>query len=162
MVTEAIARELLGIGHYADGVGMAEATDDGGDPMQASAAEQTVGRFVAAFQRNDVDELVTYFTDEAVWHPMPIGPAVGKPAIREAITQWLGMTTQLGTEIHLQVSDGNTVMNERTDRYLIGTQEIAHRIGAVFEVDNGLITAWREYFDMSLLRDYFNARQSER
>jgi hypothetical protein len=26
---------------------------------------------------------------------------------------------------------------------------VAHAIGAVFEIDNDLITAWRQYFDMS-------------
>jgi limonene-1,2-epoxide hydrolase len=117
--------------------------------MATTEAEQIITRFVAAWGRADVDELLDYFADDAVWHPMPMKPAVGKPALREAISEWLGAAAQLGAEIHLQVSDGKTVMHERTDRYLLGTREMATPVGAVFEIDNGLITGWREYFDMS-------------
>jgi limonene-1,2-epoxide hydrolase len=117
--------------------------------VATTEAEQVVSRFVGAWERADVDELLAYFTDDAVWHPMPMKPAVGKGALRGAISQWLGATSQLGAEIHLQVSDGRTVMHERTDRFVLGTREMASPVAAVFEVDNGLITAWREYFDMS-------------
>ena len=117
--------------------------------MATTEAEQIVSRFVAAWERADVDEMLAYFADDAVWHPMPVKPAVGKPAIREAISQWMDSVTHLGAEIYRQVSDGRTVMHERTDRYLLGTREMADAIGSVFEIDNGLITAWREYFDLS-------------
>jgi limonene-1,2-epoxide hydrolase len=117
--------------------------------MGTTDADQTVRRFVAAWERGDVDELLSYFTDDAVLHWMPMKPAVGKPALREAISDWVALCTQLGVEIHLQVSDGNVVMHERTDRFSIGAQEHVSPICAVFEIDNGLITAWREYFDMS-------------
>jgi limonene-1,2-epoxide hydrolase len=114
---------------------------------KTEAAEQIVTRFVEAWERADVDELPEYFADDAVWHPMPMKPAVGKPALREAMSVWLDGTAPRSGEIHLQVSDGKTVMHERTDR--ARDREIPTPIAAVFEIDNGLITAWREYFDMS-------------
>jgi limonene-1,2-epoxide hydrolase len=49
----------------------------------------------------------------------------------------------------MQLSDGKTVMHERTDRYLLGTREMITPVSAVFEFENGRISAWREYFDMS-------------
>jgi limonene-1,2-epoxide hydrolase len=117
--------------------------------MAITEAEQVVSRFVAAWERGDVDELLDYFTEDAIWHPMPVKPAVGKPALREAISVWLGAMTRFGAEIRLQMSDGKTVMHERTDRFSLGTQEHESPVCAVFEIDNGRITAWREYFDMS-------------
>jgi limonene-1,2-epoxide hydrolase len=131
--------------------------DDGGEAIVTTEAEKIVSQFIGAFERNDVDELVDYFSDDAVWHPGPLKPAVGKPAVREAVTQWLAATTQLGTEIHRQVSDGRTVMNERTDRYLLGTREMTTPIAAVYEINNGRIAAWREYFDMSEFRSALGA-----
>ena len=119
--------------------------------MAPTEAEEIVRRFVAAWERGDVDELLDYFSDGAVWHPMPLRPAVGKPALHEAISQWLGATTQLGVEIHLQVSDERIVMHERTDRFLLGGREHASPVCAVFEIEDGRIAAWREYFDMSPL-----------
>jgi limonene-1,2-epoxide hydrolase len=114
-----------------------------------SEAEQVVTRFVAAWERADPDELLDYFTEDAVWHPMPLKPAVGRVALRDAISLWLRATTQLGAEISSQISDGKTVMHERTDRFSLGGREYESPVCAVFEIDNGRISAWREYFDMS-------------
>jgi limonene-1,2-epoxide hydrolase len=124
--------------------------------MAITEAEQVVNSFVAAWERADPEELLTYFTEDAVWHPMPMKAAVGKVALRKAISEWLGAAAQLGIEIHLQVSEGKIVMHERTDRFSLGGQELATPVAAVFEIENGLIAAWREYFDMSP----FNGSQS--
>jgi limonene-1,2-epoxide hydrolase len=112
-------------------------------------AEQVVRRFVAAWGRADVDELLDHFAEGAVWHPMPMSPIVGKAALREAFNVWLGTTVQGGAEIHAQVSDGRTVMHERTDRFSFEGQEHVLPVCAVFEIEGGRITAWREYFDTS-------------
>jgi limonene-1,2-epoxide hydrolase len=56
----------------------------------------------------------------------------------------------LRAEVHRQVSDGNIVMHERTDYFSLGTQEMALPICGVFEIDDGRITAWREYFDLAM------------
>jgi limonene-1,2-epoxide hydrolase len=80
---------------------------------------------------------------------MQMKPWVGKDALREFFSAWLlSAVTHLGADIHQQVSDGKIVMHERTDRFSVGGQEHSGPIGAVFEIDNGRITAWREYFDM--------------
>jgi limonene-1,2-epoxide hydrolase len=119
--------------------------------MGTTEAEQIVTRFVAAWERADVDELLDYFAEDAVWHPIPMEHTVGKAALRERMSLWLDATAPRTSEITLQVSDGKTVMHERTDRYLPGSPAtwLAPPLAAVFEIDNGLITAWREYFDMS-------------
>lgn len=115
--------------------------------MGTSEAEQLIDRFVAAWARCDVNELLDFFTDDAVWHPMPVKPAVGKDELRALISAWL-QTTPRG-QIRRQISDGNVVMHERTDRCTLNGRELEEPIAAVFEIDNGRISAWREYFDMS-------------
>jgi limonene-1,2-epoxide hydrolase len=116
--------------------------------MGTTEAEEIVTRFVASWERQDVDEVLDYFSEDAVWCPGPMEPSIGKPALREAISGWFGGVTHLGAEIHMQVSDGKTVMHERTDRFMLGDREMATPIGAAFEIENGRITAWREYFDL--------------
>jgi limonene-1,2-epoxide hydrolase len=117
--------------------------------MATTDADQVVRSFVAAWERADVDELLGYFTEDAIWHPMPMQPAEGKPALRKAISEWLDGAAQLGVEIHLQISDGNTVIHERTDRFSLAGQQHASPVCGVFELVDGRIRAWREYFDMS-------------
>jgi limonene-1,2-epoxide hydrolase len=118
--------------------------------MAVTESEGVIDRFIAAWERRDVDELLDFFTEDAVWHVMPMKPAVGKPAIRTHVEAWL--RTQPQGVVHRQVSNGNVVMHERTDRCTFGGREIEGPVAAVFEVKDGRITAWREYVDMTPFR----------
>jgi limonene-1,2-epoxide hydrolase len=112
-------------------------------------AERIVDRFLGAWERADVEELLDYFADDAVWQPGPMKPAVGKRALHEAMLEWLRGAAGVRAEVHHTVSDGTIVMHERTDHYSLRSKEMATPVAAAFEVKNGKITAWREYFDMS-------------
>ena len=50
--------------------------------------------------------------------------------------------------IHRSATDGDTVMNERTDLLRFGPVQLTFWICGVFEVHDGKITLWRDYFDM--------------
>jgi ketosteroid isomerase-like protein len=60
--------------------------------MGTTEAEQIVTRFVAAWERADVDELLDYFAEDAVWHPIPMRPTVGKAALQDVLPLWLDGT----------------------------------------------------------------------
>jgi limonene-1,2-epoxide hydrolase len=119
---------------------MGDVTDD---------AAGTIDRFLAAWERADVDELLAFFADDAEWHPGPMKPAIGKAALRVAIDEWLTGAVGVRAEVHSRVSDGRLVMHERTDHFLLGGKQTATPVAAAFVVDGGRIHAWREYFDMS-------------
>ena len=110
-------------------------------------SERTIDRFMAAWQRRDIDELVDFFTEDAIWHAMPMEPAIGKPAIRAHIEAW--QRTLPSGVVHRQISNGDVVMHERTDRCSFGDREIETSVAAVFEIRNRRIRVWREYFDMT-------------
>ena len=59
------------------------------------------------------------------------------------------MISAIRFEVHRQVADGGLVMNERTDHITMGDRVIALPVVGVFEIDNGRIRAWRDYFDMA-------------
>jgi limonene-1,2-epoxide hydrolase len=40
------------------------------------------------------------------------------------------------------------VMNERTDRFKMGDKWVEAKVMGVFELKDGKITAWRDYFDL--------------
>jgi len=50
--------------------------------------------------------------------------------------------------IHKIMSDGDTVFTERTDRFVTNGKSIALPVAGVFEVRDGKIAAWRDYFDL--------------
>lgn len=51
-------------------------------------------------------------------------------------------------KFHRIVGEGTTVLNERTDALVIGPVRLQFWVCGVFEVHNGKITLWRDYFDM--------------
>jgi len=111
-------------------------------------AEQTVRAFCAAWQRRDIDELLDFFTDDAVYHNMPVDPVRGREAIRGVFGMFVVPATSIEFEIRHLASAGSVVHTERVDRFVIGGREVALPVAGVFEVRDGRIAAWRDYFDM--------------
>ena len=59
------------------------------------------------------------------------------------------MATEIEFITHYQAeNDACVVMNERTDRFLINNNWTEIRVMGVFELTDGKIVAWRDYFDM--------------
>ncbi len=107
-------------------------------------------RFITAWRNKDTDGLMAMFTEDAEYTNIPMDPPnIGHEAIRAFIESFLGTMDSIRFEIHRQVVNGNTIMNERTDHIEIGGQKIALRVMGVFELENGKIKLWRDYFDMS-------------
>lgn len=111
---------------------------------------EIVTAFVASWQRKNVDEILEYFTDDAVYINIPIQPPNrGKAEIRAVIEQFLGMAEAMEFIIHHQAETTDAiVLNERTDRFLINGQWIDLPVMGIFELENGQIKGWRDYFDM--------------
>ena len=114
----------------------------------STSPEELVTTFCAAWERMDADELAAYFTDDGVYHNIPMAPAEGREAVRQLLVGMKSMISSIRFEVHRQVAQGNLVMNERTDHIVMGGKTIALPVVGVFEIDNGKIRAWRDYFDM--------------
>jgi limonene-1,2-epoxide hydrolase len=114
----------------------------------ATANEQVIEAFCAAWARRDVEEILGFFTDDAVYHNIPMEPAVGIDAIRAVIEMFVPPADEIAFTVHNVASAGDVVFNERTDRFVTGGTSIALPVAGVFEVRDGKITAWRDYFDL--------------
>jgi limonene-1,2-epoxide hydrolase len=51
-------------------------------------------------------------------------------------------------KFHRNVAEGDSVLNERTDAIIVGPIRLQFWVCGVFEVHDGLITLWRDYFDV--------------
>ncbi|HJT93951.1 MAG TPA: limonene-1,2-epoxide hydrolase family protein [Mycobacterium sp.] len=114
------------------------------------SADELVTEFCKKWATPDPDELAGYFTDDAIYHNIPLAPAQGREAIKEFIAGFLDTFDGIDFHVHRQISDGPLVMNERTDvmRRKDGG-EIPLPVMGVFEIVDGRIAAWRDYFDMA-------------
>jgi limonene-1,2-epoxide hydrolase len=114
----------------------------------ASEAEKIVSDFCKAFERKNIDEIMGYFSDDAVYHNMPMEPAKGKPAIKETINSFLPGSDRIEFKILHTASNGNIVFNERIDLIDMGEKRVELPVAGMFEVRGGKITLWRDYFDL--------------
>lgn len=110
--------------------------------------DRIVSDFCAAWTRGDTDAIVAAFAEDATYHNIPMEPIVGKDAIAAAIGRFLSQGS-IRFETHLQVASGNVVMNERTDTVGTGDEAKIIPVMGVFELADGKITAWRDYFDLA-------------
>lgn len=121
--------------------------------MRSMADAETIVRdFCQAFARQDVQELLGYFAEDAVYHNIPMAPAEGKPAIEAVLKQFVQPGGRADFEIrHLAVT-GNAVLTERIDRLTIQGKPVELPVMGTFEVNaQGRIQAWRDYFDLGQL-----------
>ncbi len=105
--------------------------------------------FCAAWEARDQQRLLDAFTDDGVYHNMPLQPAVGKAAIAALLGVILGPASDVRFEILQIAAAGDVVMTERVDRFVIGGKTVELPVMGAFEVRGGKIAAWRDYFDMA-------------
>lgn len=111
--------------------------------------EQIIRDFVTAWSRRDADELLGYLADDAVYHNMPMQPVQGHDSIRAVFDFFLPGSTEITWDLLHMASKGDVVFTERVDRFMISGKEIALPVAGVFEIRDGKIAAWRDYFDMA-------------
>jgi limonene-1,2-epoxide hydrolase len=108
-----------------------------------------VQSFCDSWAKGDIDALMDYFTDGAVYHNIPMDPMTGKDAIRAAIA---GFTTGVDSVefrvIHIG-GNGNIVLTERVDIFRMPKATIELPVMGTFEIADGKIAAWRDYFDLN-------------
>lgn len=120
-------------------------------------AEKVVREFCDAFAAHDAEKLRPYLTDDVVYHNIPMEPNVGIEATVGFLAGFLGMCDKLEIEnLHVAVR-GDTVLTERIDTFTVGQVVTPLPVMGIFEVRDGRISAWRDYFDMAQATKAFSA-----
>ncbi|CAN5591697.1 limonene-1,2-epoxide hydrolase family protein [soil metagenome] len=113
----------------------------------ADANIRTVESFLTAMRDKDLGAADALLADDLVYQN------VGFPTIRGRVRTMKLMrglskpAFGFDVKIHRTASDGNTVLNERSDALIFGPLRLNFWVCGVFEVHDGRITLWRDYFD---------------
>ncbi len=122
-----------------------------------TAPVETVTAFLAMWSRPGgfAEAVQAYFTPDTIWENVGLSKTTGPD---EAAALYAGMGASLGAgngDLVMRVDNlavaatGDTVLTERIDHVLgpDGESAMAFRVMGVFELRDGKITAWRDYFD---------------
>jgi limonene-1,2-epoxide hydrolase len=112
-------------------------------------AVELVRRFCGAWSEGDLDRVVEFFADDAVYHNIPVDPVVGTDAIRTMIEEFTVGIDRIEFRIDNIASAGNVVLTERVDIFVKGGRRIELPVMGTFEVVGGRIAKWRDYFDLN-------------
>ena len=110
--------------------------------------EQIVREFIQAWSRLDPEEISSYFTADGVYHNMPTGPVAGRENVNKMIAGFIRTWTATQWEIIHVASAGDVVFAERIDRTQAGDKTVDLPCTGVFEMQDGKIKVWRDYFDL--------------
>src|SRR3974390_844215 len=110
----------------------------------------TVKQFVAAWARGSVDELLAYFAPDGGYPNIPMEPWVGHEAIRRGIEAFFQFARNVDFEITNIAVTHSVVFTERVDRFDMEAGTVDMPVVGVFEIIDGKIAAWRDYFDMAM------------
>jgi limonene-1,2-epoxide hydrolase len=115
-----------------------------------SEAIDLVQQFCDEFGKGlDVDKILDYMTDDCVYHNIPLDPAVGKDAIRAVFAMFTTGVEKIEFIMKNISGSGNTVLTERVDIFVLPHVTVELPVMGTFEVRDGKIAAWRDYFDLN-------------
>jgi limonene-1,2-epoxide hydrolase len=116
--------------------------------------EAIVREYLAAWTGRDADRLADYFIDNAIWHESWREPVVGRHAIREELAFQISWATDFDLQVLTLATTGNSVMTERSDRFVMNGHQIAVPVAGVFDLDDdGKFIEWRDYYDWNKLSE---------
>ena len=115
---------------------------------------EVVRSFIEAWSRNDLDEIMSFFAPDCVYHNIPVQPVQGTAAIRAVLQGFMGMASEVDWVVHhLAETPDGVVLTERSDRFLVRGKWIELPVMGAFAVRDGRIAEWRDYFDMKQFQD---------
>ena len=113
--------------------------------------DSLVRDFLARLVARDIDAAAELVTDDFEYDNVPMGKSFGPEGLRRTLEPFFGMCTGIDWRILRQTSSGDlshgTVLNERDDRVEIHGEWRTLPVAGVFEIRDGRITLWRDYFD---------------
>jgi limonene-1,2-epoxide hydrolase len=116
---------------------------------RGTAAEpiDVVRRFLQALADVDTDTAIELVADDLVYENVSLPTIRGKERFARGARTFARRNVGFDVRIHRIAQSGTTVLTERTDALFYGRFRSQFWVCGVFEVVDGRITLWRDYFD---------------
>jgi limonene-1,2-epoxide hydrolase len=109
---------------------------------------EVVEAFLDAFAAMDFDGALSYIADDCEYTNIPMGTVHGPSGVRDVLGPFSAPIRENEFIILRKAQAGPIVFMERLDRHRLdhGWRELP--VNSVFEVHDGRVTVWRDYFDL--------------
>lgn len=112
-----------------------------------------VRKFFTAMEKMDFDTGLQYVADDLHYVNGPNAPVRGPQGVRTELEPFFAPIEENQFIIQREAANGDSVFIERLDRHRIPQGWFELPVTGVFEVRNGKIVYWREYFNLATVVD---------
>lgn len=108
--------------------------------------------FLKAMEPLDYDTALKHVSASCEYsNPPPFGTVIGPAGIRAVLEPFFSPTLENEFRVLREASNGAVTIFERLDRHRLADKWVELPVTGVFEVHDGLITYWRDYFDVATI-----------
>jgi limonene-1,2-epoxide hydrolase len=119
---------------------------------------QRVTDFCEAWRTRDTPTILGYLTEDCFYHNIPIEPVVGIEAIGAFITGFMATLQDVEFVVrHAAEGADGAVLTERVDRLKINGRWVELPVMGAFELRDGKISHWRDYYDQKAFDEALGA-----
>ena len=108
---------------------------------------ETVNAFIRALEANDLDTACAMVAPDCEYDNVPMIKVFGPEGVKSILAPMFADCSEIEWIIHREAESGTTVFNERLDRFKMSQGWLELPVNGVWEVVDGKITLWRDYFD---------------
>jgi len=120
--------------------------------MSPPSPLEIVRPFLKAMEQLDYDAAMIFVADDCEYvNPPPLPVVHGPAGIRSVLEPFFAPTLRNEFKLLREAEHGSTVFMERLDRHQLADRWVELPVTGVFEVRDGKITYWRDYFDAATI-----------
>ena len=113
---------------------------------------EIVKTFLGALEPLDYDMALTFVAADCEYtNPPPFGTVHGPTGMRALLEPFFAPTLKNEFGVLREAVNGAVVVLERLDRHRLADKWVELPVTGVFEVHGGLITYWRDYFNVATI-----------
>lgn len=116
---------------------------------EAESPIRVVEAFLRALEEKDVERAAALMDDDIVYQNVPLPADRGKPAVLRTLERFQKLFNGFEVKMKNIASNDGTVLTERVDVLSGPVLYLDIWVCGTFEVKNGKITLWRDYFDLA-------------
>ncbi|MBI1260115.1 MAG: hypothetical protein GC184_00160 [Rhizobiales bacterium] len=119
--------------------------------MSETSPVAIIKAFMAAMAVKDYDKALPYVADDCAYTNIPMGTVTGPRGMRDLLEPFFAPTIENEFRVLREVVSGDTVVLERLDRHLLPDGWVELPVTGIFEIRDGKIALWRDYFDLATI-----------
>lgn len=116
-----------------------------------------INQFFQFWCAGDIEGVLSLCHEAIIWDNVPMKPIQGRAKVADFLGRFGQGMTARHYDILTMMEKDHRVFIEAVENYIRDGKSVRVRFMSAFEIENGLIKQWRDYFDLSTVQRQLNA-----